>query len=130
MTSKLLTCIYVSPVSPFSFQSDFTPNILTRLEASGIEVVTLLKATRGSSLDLQQMESDVEVATLLEESHLTQGSLFDLQEIEKVLLHWSDDLIGDRPPFWGELLRVLINVGLKELFQRINNLLQVQGMHI
>ena len=106
MTSKLLTCIYVSPVSPFSLQSDFTPNILTRLEASGVEVATLLKG-----------------------SHSTQDSSFDLHEIKKVLLHWSDGLIGDRPLYWEELLRVLINGGLENLSRIIHNLLQVQGMY-
>ena len=106
MISKLLTCICVSPVSPFSLQSDFTPNILTRLEASGFEVATLLKG-----------------------SHSTQGFIFDVQEIEKVLLHWSDGLIEDHPPCWEELLIVLFNVGLENLSSTIYDLLQVQGMY-
>ena len=97
----------MSPVSPFSLKSDFTPNILTRLEASGLDVATLLKG-----------------------SHSTQGSSFNLQEIEKVLLHWSDGLIGDRPPCWEELQRVLNNGGLKKLSRIIFDLLQVQGMYI
>ena len=107
MIFKLLTCIYVSPVSPFSLQSYFTPNILTRLEASGIEVATLFKGSRS-----------------------TQRSLFDFQEIEKVLLHWSDGLIGNRPLRWEELQGVLINGGLENLFSIIYDLLQVQGMYI
>ena len=107
MTSKLLHCIYVSPVSPFSLQSDFTPNILTRLEASGFEVAILLKG-----------------------SHSTQGSSFDLQEIKKVLLHWSNGLIRDCPLCWEELQRVLINGGLEKLSRIIHDLLQVQGMYI
>ena len=126
-------CIYVSPVSPFSLQSDFTPNIFTRLEASGVKVATLLEnihLTQGSSLDLEETKIGVEVATILEESHLTLSSIFDLQEIEKVLLHWSDGLIGDRPPCWGELLRILKNMGLEKLYRKINDLLQVQGMYI
>ena len=91
-----ITHLCVSSVLPFSLESNFTPNILTRMEAMGI--------------------------------HFIQDSSNDLQEMEKVLLHWSDGLIGDRPPCWGELLRVLTNVGLVDLSKKINDLLQ--GMYI
>ena len=100
-------CTHVSPVSPFSLWSDFTPNILTRLEASGVEV-----------------------ANLLEESHSTQSSSLNLQELEKVLLHWYDGLIGHRPPCWRYLLEGLKKVGLEKLFRIIYDLLQVQGTYI
>ena len=96
--------MYASLVSPFSLESNyFTPNILTRLEASGVEVTALL-----------------------EEFHSTQDSSLDLQEVEKMLLHWSDGLLGDRPPCWGEFLKVIDNVGLRELSTKIFDWLQQQ----
>ena len=93
----------VSLVSPFSLVSNFTPDILTRLEASGVEV-----------------------ATLLEEFHSTRDSSLDLQEVEKMLLYWSDGLLGDRPPCWRELLMVLKNVRLSKLFTKLLDWLQQQ----
>ena len=100
--------VYVSLVSPYSLESNFTPNILTRLEARGVEVTALFK-----------------------EFHSTQKkSSLDLQEVEKMLLHWSDGLLGDCPPCWGELLRVLVNVGLSKLSRNIIDWLQERGMYI
>ena len=98
---------YVSLVSPYSLESNFTPNILTRLEASGVEVATLLK-----------------------EFHSTQDSSLDLQEVEEVLLAWSNGLLGDRPPCWGELLGVFKNVGLVKLSRKIIDWSQKRGMYV
>ena len=93
--------LYMSLVSPFSLESNFNPYILTRLEARGVEVATLLK-----------------------EFHSIQDSALDLQEMEKMLQHWSDGILGDRPPSWEELLEVFNSVGLKKLSQKIYGLLQ------
>ena len=94
----------VSLGTQFSLESNFTPNILTRLEASGVGVATLLK-----------------------EFHSTQDSSLDLQEVEKMLLHWSYGLLGDRPPCWRELLMVLKNVGLSKLSTKLLDWLQQGG---
>jgi len=88
-------------------ESNFTPNILTRLEA-----------VKG-----------VPLASLLEEFHETHGKASDyfsssVQETEKKLMHWSKCQIGDRPPTWRELRRVLLDVGLVKLYKEINECLR------
>ncbi len=118
------TIIYVlCVVSPFDPDSNFVPNVVSRLEAvMGIQIASVL-ADRHSQLIASSGVVLQPHVQLNKELPLPDPQENSVEYIKEIFIQWCEGR-SDRLPTWVQFLDVLRSIGLTELSQQIETFLK------